>query len=162
MGLLGSLLDASMISKFNQADSMLGSELSGLLGQLPQSSQNQIATTLQKLFQADDVSTALPGLNNLASQSTRQGVSPAQAAALGRIIDLTSRIARARLLLDQLYDELDRLLQTRGTNGNNGSAVADQLKSLTELQQSLTEMQGLTATVKQQTDMMKSITQNMR
>ena len=68
MGLLGSLLDASMISKFSQADSMLGSELSGLLSQLPQASQNQIATTVQKLFQADDVSTALPGLNNLVSQ----------------------------------------------------------------------------------------------
>jgi len=156
------LLDAGLVTKFSQADALLGSELNGLLSQLPQSSQNQIATTLQKLLQADDVSTALPGLNNLVSQLPRQGVSPAQAAALGRIIDLTSRIARARLLLDQLYDELDRLLRTKGASGNNGNAVADQLKSQAEFQQSLTEMQALTATVKQQSEMMKSITQNMR
>lgn len=161
---LGKLLDGALIAKFGQADSLLGSELNGLLGQLPQSSQNQIATTLQKLFQADDVSTALPGLNNLAAQIPRQGISAAQAAALGRIIDLMSRIARARLLLDQLYDELDRLLQTKGSgaNGNNGNAVADQLRSQTEFQQSLTEMQALSASLKQQSDILKSITQNFR
>ncbi len=118
MGLLGGLInDGAGLAR--SVDSPLGTELKSLTDQLPANLKSDVASSITNLFQADDVSTALPGLNALTGklQSLRQGFSPDQAAALTRILDLTSRIAPARfnpgnaIRLDQRRNE--------GSDGND-------------------------------------------
>jgi hypothetical protein len=184
VGLLGSLSDtfSDLAAMSGRLDNQIGAQLTLAIGSLPSPLQDTAGNCVRNLFNADDVKTCMASVRNLTSQLQQMTskMGPAQIGAAVLLTDAVGTIAQIRVLLDNLYDQLDRELKSpampfaSATGGNTDAIMADalkllgstsqadQLKGQLQMQQTSRLFEMTSQMLQQQQQLLQTAIQNVR